>query len=162
MQSGNLRIFVRSGSFISVEVDMVSKELRKLNRRELIDIIYQMKKNEQQMQEQIAALQAELEEKRLRLSQTGSIAEAALAVTNIFSEAQEAANLYLQEISAMKAETERECQEILEQTRKAAANTHPEERPRQTVTEPVRKADRSLLRKVGQMIRRWTHKKVRL
>ena len=35
---------------------MVSNELRKLNRRELIDIIYQMKKNEQQMQEQITAL----------------------------------------------------------------------------------------------------------
>jgi cell division septum initiation protein DivIVA len=134
---------------------MVSKELRKLNRRELIDIIYQMKKNEQQMQEQIAALQAELEEKRLRLSQTGSIAEAALAVTNIFSAAQEAADLYLQEISAMKAETERECQRILEQTRKAAADLHPVESPRQTATEPVRQADRGFLRKMGQMIRRW-------
>ena len=102
---------------------MVSKELRKLNRRELIDIIYQMKKNEQQMQEQIAALQAELEEKRIRLSQAGSIAEAALAVTNVFSAAQEAADLYLQEISSMKAETERECKKILEQARNAAAKS---------------------------------------
>lgn len=135
---------------------MVSKELRKLNRRELIDIIYQMKKNEQQMQEQISALQAELEEKRLRLSQAGSIAEAALAVSNIFSAAQEAANLYLQEISSMKAEAERERQKILEQTRKAAANPHPVESPRETATEPVRQADRSPLRKVGQMVRRWT------
>jgi hypothetical protein len=135
---------------------MVSKELRKLNRRELIDIIYQMKKNEQQMQEQIAALQAELDEKRLRLSQTGSIAEAALAVTNIFSAAQEAADLYLQEISSMKAETERECKKILEQARKAAANPHPEESPRVAAAEPARQADRSRLRKVGQMIRRWT------
>ena len=102
---------------------MVSNELRKLNRRELIDIIYQMKKNEQQMQEQIAALQAELEEKRIRLSQAGSIAEAALAVTNVFSAAQEAADLYLQEISSMKEETERECKKILEQARNAAAKS---------------------------------------
>jgi cell division septum initiation protein DivIVA len=123
MQNGKLCIFVRSGNVISVEVGMVSKELRKLNRRELIDIIYQMKKNEQQMQEQIAALQAELEEKRLRLSQAGSIAEAALAVTNVFSAAQEAANLYLQEISSMKEETEIECKKILEQARNAAAKS---------------------------------------
>ena len=135
---------------------MVSKELRKLNRRELIDIIYQMKKNEQQMQEQIAALQAELEEKRIRLSQAGSIAEAALAVTNVFSAAQEAADLYLQEISSMKAETERECKQILEQARKTAADIHPEVSPRQTAAEPVRQADRSRLRKAGQLIRRWT------
>ena len=81
---------------------MVSKELRKLNRRDLIDIIYQMKKNEQQMQEQIDALQAELEEKRFRLSQAGSIAEAALAVTNVFSAAQEAADVYLRQIASMK------------------------------------------------------------
>ena len=135
---------------------MIHKELRKLNRRELIDIIYQMKKNEQQMQEQIAALQAELEEKRLRLSQAGSIAEAALAVTNVFSSAQAAADLYLQEISSMKAETERECKQILEQARKTAADIQPEVSPRQTAAEPVRQADRSRLRKAGQLIRRWT------
>ena len=113
------------GCFVlkAIQFGMVSNELRKLNRRELIDIIYQMKKNEQQMQEQIAALQAELEEKRIRLSQAGSIAEAALAVTNVFSAAQEAADLYLQEISSMKAETERECKKILEQARKAAAKS---------------------------------------
>ena len=135
---------------------MIHKELRKLNRRELIDIIYQMKKNEQQMQEQIAALQAELEEKRLRLSQAGSIAEAALAVTNVFSSAQAAADLYLQEISSMKVETERECKQILEQARKTAADIQPEVSPRQTAAEPVRQADRSRLRKAGQLIRRWT------
>jgi vacuolar-type H+-ATPase subunit H len=124
---------------------MINKELRKLNRRELIDIIYQMKKTEQQMQEQIAALQAELEEKRLRLSQAGSIAEAALAVTNVFSAAQEAADLYLNEIACMKTETERECKKILEQTRKAAADILPEESPRKTAAEPVRQDDRSRL-----------------
>ncbi len=104
---------------------MINKELRKLNRRELIDIIYQMKKTEQQMQEQIAALQAELEEKRLRLSRAGSIAEAALAVTNVFSAAQEAADLYLHEIACMKAEAEQECERILAQARNTASGIPP-------------------------------------
>ena len=38
---------------------MNSKELKRLNRRELVDIIYQLKKNEQEMQEVIEALEKE-------------------------------------------------------------------------------------------------------
>ena len=56
---------------------MISKELKKLKRRELVDVIYQLKKNEQQLQEQIQALEAALNEKRIRISDAGSIAEAA-------------------------------------------------------------------------------------
>lgn len=85
---------------------MVKKELKKLNRRELVDIIYQMKKNEQQMQEEIAALKQELEERRLRLSNVGSIAEASLAIADVFAAAQKAADIYLQEIACLKEEAE--------------------------------------------------------
>lgn len=99
---------------------MVSKELKKLNRRELVDIIYQLKKNEQQMQEQIADLENSLQEKRIRVSVAGSIAEAAMDVTNIFSTAQATADLYLQEISCMKAETEEKCAKMIEDARKRA------------------------------------------
>ena len=35
---------------------MISKELKRLSRRELVDIIYQLKKNEQEMQEEIELL----------------------------------------------------------------------------------------------------------
>jgi hypothetical protein len=132
---------------------MVSKELRKLNRRELIDIIYQMKKNEQQMQAQIAALQVELEDKRLRLAQAGSIAEAALAVTNVFSAAQEAADAYLRQIAAMKAVAEAECPKTQEEPPKAQANPQPEERPRGAGAEPVRRAGKFSLPKMGQLFR---------
>ena len=104
-----------------VGASMVTKELRKLNRRELVDIIYQMKKNEQQMQEKIAALEEEVQEKRVRLATVGSIAEAAVSITNVFSEAQSAADLYLQEISAMKEETEKACAEKIRQAEETAA-----------------------------------------
>jgi len=90
---------------------MVSKELRRLSRRELVEIIYQMKKNEQQMQEEIAVLKAALEDKRMRISQAGSIAEAAASITKLFSAAQEAADLYLHEIACMKADAERQSAE---------------------------------------------------
>ena len=47
---------------------MINKELKHLNRRELVDIIYQLKKNEQEMQEELESLKKELEDKRIRIS----------------------------------------------------------------------------------------------
>ena len=94
---------------------MISKELKKLNRRELVDIIYQLKKNEEQMQEQIAALEAELQDRRIHLSVAGSIAEAATDITGIFSVAQSTADLYLREISSMKEVAQKECEKIIEE-----------------------------------------------
>lgn len=99
---------------------MISKELKRLSRRELVDIIYQLKKNEQEKQEQIAALEEELQEKRIRISVAGSIAEAAVDITNVFSTAQRTADLYLHEIASMKEDTERECAKMLEDARKQA------------------------------------------
>ena len=89
---------------------MISKELKRLSRRELVDIIYQLKKNEQEMQEEIESLKNELEDKRIRISTAGSIADAAMSVTNVFSTAQMTADLYLREISYMKEDTEKECE----------------------------------------------------
>ena len=94
---------------------MVTRELKKLSRRELMDIIYQMKKKEQQLQEEIASLQEELEMKRMRLSTAGSIAEAAASITNVFNAAQKTADLYLREISCMKEETEQECIKMIKE-----------------------------------------------
>ena len=100
---------------------MVSKELKKLSRRELVDIIYQMKKNEQKLQNEIADLRQALEDKRFHLSTAGSIAEAACSITNVFSSAQAAADLYLQEIAAMKQDTEAECARLIAEAQKCAA-----------------------------------------
>ena len=100
---------------------MISKELKRLSRRELVDIIYQLKKNEEQLQEQIASLEEALQDKRIRLSMAGSIAEAATSITNVFSAAQTAADLYLQEIACMKEDTEKECAQMIAQAKETAA-----------------------------------------
>ena len=107
---------------------MVSKELKKLSRRELVDIIYQMKKNEQRMQDEITSLQGEidslreaLQDKRIQLSNAGSIAEAAISVTNLISTAQTAADLYLQEIARMKQDAQAECEKLIGEARQTAA-----------------------------------------
>ena len=97
---------------------MISKELKRLSRRELVDIIYQLKKNEQDMQEEIESLKTELQDKRIRISTVGSIADAAMSVTNVFSTAQMTADIYLREISRMREDADRECAKKIEEAEK--------------------------------------------
>ena len=99
---------------------MFQKELKKLSRRELVDIIYQLKKNEQQLQEEIDTLRKELVDKRIRLSVAGSIAEAAVTITDVFSSAQKTADLYLDEIACMKKDTEEACARMIADAKKQA------------------------------------------
>ena len=96
----------------------MNKELKKLSRRELVDIIYQLKKNEQDLQQEIDFLKAEIEDKRIKVSNAGSIAEASAAITDLFSTAQNTADLYLQEIEHIKEKTDEECARRLEEVNK--------------------------------------------
>ena len=132
---------------------MVSKELKKLNRRELVDIIYQLKKNEQRLQAENDALRAELEEKQRRLSEVESVTEAAMTITSVLSAARESADLYLKEIASIKADTEMECKKIIQEARNAASVLQPEtEKP--SVSTQRNPSDS--LRRVSQLLRRRT------
>ena len=99
---------------------MINKELKRLSRRELVDIIYQLKKNEQEMQEEVDSLKNELQDRRLRISVAGSIADATISMTNLFSTAQMTADIYLREIASMKEDAEKECMRRIEEAEKKA------------------------------------------
>lgn len=99
---------------------MQAKELKRLSRRELVDVIYQLKQNEQQLQEKIDQLEKELRDKRIRLSLAGSVAEAATSITGVMAAAQMTADLYLNEIECMKADAETESKKIIAQAEQEA------------------------------------------
>lgn len=109
---------------------MLQKELKKLNRRELVDIIYQLKKNEEELKEQIEALEEALREKRLHIAKAGSIAEAAVDIAGVFSSAQSAADLYLSEIEELKKDTEKHCDQLLGEANKKSEQILAESRAR--------------------------------
>ena len=96
-------------------MNTASKELKKLSRRELVDIIYQLKRNEEELLEENESLKNELEDKKIKLSSAGSVAEAAMAITDIFSAAQNTADTYLDEINDMKQTVQKECDEKIEE-----------------------------------------------
>lgn len=92
---------------------MTDKEFKRLSRSQLIEIIYQFQLQIDKLTEQNQELERELTDKRLRLSNVGNIAEAALEMNNCFRSAQSAAEQYLNEIKAIREDTERARQQIL-------------------------------------------------
>ena len=100
---------------------MTDKEFKRLSRYQLIDIIYQFQLQVDKLTEQNQELERELADKRLRLSNAGNIADAALEMNDCFRSAQNAAEQYLNEIKAIREETEAEQQRILSQARAEAA-----------------------------------------
>ena len=99
---------------------MTDREFKQLSRAQLIDIIYQLQLQNEKLTEQNQALKKALEDKRLRISQTGNLAEAALEINDCFRSAQNAANHYINEIKTMHRETEAECERVLAAARAEA------------------------------------------
>ena len=79
---------------------MADRELKKLSRAELIDIIYALKEREEDLSAQVAALEERLAQREIQISRAGSIAEAALAINRVFEQAQAAAEDYLISVRA--------------------------------------------------------------
>ena len=101
---------------------MTDKEFKRLSRAQLIEIIYQFQLKQDELTAENERLTKELADKRLRVSEAGNIAEAALAINNIMKSAQDAADVYLEEIRILRDETKEKCQLILENAQKEADN----------------------------------------
>ena len=99
---------------------MTDKEFKKLRRSQLIEIIYQLQLQLDKANEENQELQIELADKRLRLNNAGSIADAALEINDCFRSAQNAADQYLNEIKALREEAEAERDKILAQAQAEA------------------------------------------
>lgn len=91
---------------------MTDKEFKRLNRSQLIEIIYRFQLKVEELTQENQSLKTALEDKRLRINQAGNIAEAALAVNNVMQAAQDAAQQYLDEIRSLYAEAGEACQNI--------------------------------------------------
>ena len=99
---------------------MADRELRRMHRAELIEILYALKQSEDQLKAQNAALTAQLQDRQLRLEKAGSIAQAALELNNVFAAAQAAADDYLHSVQASLADTDAAAANTLSQARSEA------------------------------------------
>ena len=85
---------------------MVEKELKKLSRRELLEILIMQSKRVEKLELQLAEANRKLEDRRIRLEKVGSIAEAALVLNNVFEAAQRAAEQYLENVEIVSKQSE--------------------------------------------------------
>lgn len=97
---------------------MTDKEFKKLNRSQLIDIIYELQLKQEELVKENEKLQEALDDKRIRITKAGSIAEAALELHNVMQSAQDAASHYLQEV---KLRVNEEYRRIIKKARQEAA-----------------------------------------
>ena len=74
---------------------MTNKELRRLSRAELIDILFELQTQNENLTAENRELAAQLESRQLQITEAGSIAEAALRLNGVFEAAQAAADQYV-------------------------------------------------------------------
>ena len=91
--------------FDSAEEIFQTKELRKMKKRELLEIMLKqgeeidsLRARVKELEAEVAEKQAEMERHEFEIKKFGSIAEASLQVTNIFQEAEKAAKIYLENL----------------------------------------------------------------
>ena len=77
---------------------MASEDLKNLKRVELLEILYQQQQRIEDLEKENRQLRQKVEERQIIMKNTGSIASASLALTNVFEEAQKAADMYLRSI----------------------------------------------------------------
>lgn len=113
---------------------MPDRELRRMRRAELVEIILALKQTEDRLRAENAALSAQLQERQIHIENAGSIAQAALELNKVFEAAQAAADEYVASVraankntdaaaaNALRAQAEAEAEQILAQAQTEAAN----------------------------------------
>lgn len=96
---------------------MTEKELKKLNRYQLLEMLIMQTERADELQQQLDVMQKLACEKDFRMSNLGSIADAAIQVSSVFEAAQTAADIYLDAARKQAAdiiqEARREADEII-------------------------------------------------
>lgn len=77
---------------------MTEKDLRKLNRKQLLELLLKQTERADALQEQLQAAETKLRERTRIKAEAGSIAEAALKLNGVFEAAEKAAAQYIENV----------------------------------------------------------------
>ena len=95
---------------------MKEKDLRKLNRYQLLELLILQTERADKLQAKLELAEQQLTKQVFQISSLGSIAEASVHVTGIFQTAQETADMYLdgarKKAAAIIAEAEEKARQI--------------------------------------------------
>ena len=93
---------------------MTDKELRRLSRSDLLELLISQTEENQALKTRVAQLEDQLNDRRIAVAEAGSIAEASLKLNGVFAAAEEAARQYLENIQRIQQEQEASSQSLRE------------------------------------------------
>ena len=99
---------------------MTEKEMKKLSRAELLELLLAQTRETERVRKRLERAEEELAQRRLKIQQTGNLAQAVLEVNGVMEAAQEAAQQYLDNIAQMEQETRQRCEKMLAEARQEA------------------------------------------
>ena len=79
---------------------MTDKELKRLSRRELLEMLVVQTRKVEQLEKQLMDANAKLESRKIEIENCGSLAEAVMQLNGIFEAAENAAQQYLENIQS--------------------------------------------------------------
>lgn len=95
---------------------MTDRELRKLSRADLLELLLAQLKENEQLRGQLKSAQEQLSRRKIEISKAGSIAEASLQLNGVFQAAQNACAQYIENIEQLSASQEQLCAQMQRET----------------------------------------------
>ncbi len=77
---------------------MTDKELKKMSRAELLELLIEQMEENERLQKKLEDVTARLKERQITMQNVGSIAEAALKLNHVFEAADAAAKQYIESV----------------------------------------------------------------
>lgn len=102
---------------------MTEKELKKLSRADLLELLLQERRENEQLHTEINRLKEKLADRTIKIQNAGSIAVASLQLSGIFNAAQEAADRYLESIRSLSEKQNKIYEQIQAEKSKEASPT---------------------------------------
>ena len=99
---------------------MTDKELRKLRRDDLLQILINQQRQLDEQGAELGRLRAELEKRDIAISESGTLAEAAMRLNGVFDAAQSAADQYLEQAQKRADELAEQAQKSADEAARAA------------------------------------------
>ncbi len=99
---------------------MTEKELKRLSRAELLELLLLQTRETERLQGKLKQLEEAVTKRKLKVQEAGDLAHAVLAVNGVMETAQRAANQYLENIEDMRNRTRQQCEEIIEKAKAEA------------------------------------------
>ena len=96
---------------------MTEKELRRLSRTDLLELLLAQRRENEQLRCILDQTQAQLADRTIKIDNAGSIAEASLQLSGIFTAAQDSCQYYLDNIRLLSERQSQICQQMEQETK---------------------------------------------